>query len=104
MKDNKMFKEFIPKMLADVIGHDMMKHGDFDIHLPKGTLVQVLVLHIHDGCFITTRQRSDEGYVFSFVCLSLSTRGVVPVQDPSPSPVQGSSPSPTPCIEGDSPQ
>ena len=81
-----MFKEFIPKMLADVISHDMMKHGDFDIHLPKGTLVQVLILHIHDGCFITTHQRSDEGYVFSFVCLSLSTRGVVPVQDPSPTP------------------
>lgn len=36
MKDNKIFKEFIPKMLADVIEHDMMKHGDFDIHLPKG--------------------------------------------------------------------
>ena len=44
MKDNKMFKEFIPKMLADVIGHDMMKHGDFDIHLPKGTLTQVFIL------------------------------------------------------------
>ena len=41
MKENKMFKEFIPKMLADVIGHDMMKHGDFDIHLPKGKLTNL---------------------------------------------------------------
>ena len=74
MKDNKMFKEFIPKMLADVIGHDMMKHGDFDIHLPKGTLVQVLVLHIHDGCFITTRQQSDVGYI-SVLPVCLCPRG-----------------------------